>query len=292
MMAKKSHGLGRGLDALLPEADESLSGGVQEIAIGDIDPNPDQPRRVFQEESIAQLAQSIRDQGVLQPLLVTPQSGGRYQIVAGERRWRAARQAGLETVPCIVRDMDVIQQMEIALIENLQREDLNPIDTAMGIRALMQQCGYTQETVANRLSKSRPAVANLLRLLTLPDAVVEQIRTGTLSAGHARVLAGLESDSLKLELAQKTIQNGWSVRQLEQTAAALKKQAETPVKPLPKPRTLPAELSELESRVRETLGVRATLTGSAKKGKIVLQYYSQEELEHLNELLMQLGDQQ
>ena len=292
MMAKKSHGLGRGLDALLPEADESLSGGVQEIAIGDIDPNPDQPRRVFQEESIAQLAQSIRDQGVLQPLLVTPQSGGRYQIVAGERRWRAARQAGLETVPCIVRDMDVIQQMEIALIENLQREDLNPIDTAMGIRALMQQCGYTQETVANRLSKSRPAVANLLRLLTLPDAVVEQIRTGTLSAGHARVLAGLESDSLKLELAQKTIQNGWSVRQLEQTAAALKKQAETPVKPRPKPRTLPAELSELESRVRETLGVRATLTGSAKKGKIVLQYYSQEELEHLNELLMQLGDQQ
>ena len=181
-MAKKNRGLGRGLDALLPEADESLGAG-QEIAIGDIDPNPDQPRRVFQEESIAQLAQSIRDQGVLQPLLVTPQSGGRYQIVAGERRWRAARQAGLETVPCIVRDMDVIQQMEIALIENLQREDLNPIDTAMGIRALMQQCGYTQETVANRLSKSRPAVANLLRLLTLPDAVVEQIRTGTLSAG-------------------------------------------------------------------------------------------------------------
>ena len=290
-MAKKNRGLGRGLDALLPEADESLGAG-QEIAIGDIDPNPDQPRRVFQEESIAQLAQSIRDQGVLQPLLVTPQSGGRYQIVAGERRWRAARQAGLETVPCIVRDMDVIQQMEIALIENLQREDLNPVDTAMGIRALMQQCGYTQEAVANRLSKSRPAVANLLRLLTLPDAVIEQIRTGALSAGHARVLAGLDNDNVKLELAQKTIQNGWSVRQLEQTAAALKKQAEAPAKPLPKPRTLPAELSELESRVRETLGVRATLTGSAKKGKIVLQYYSQEELEHLNELLMQLGDQQ
>ena len=291
MMAKKSHGLGRGLDALLPEADESLSGGVQEIAIGDIDPNPDQPRRVFQEESIAQLAQSIREQGVLQPILVTPEDGGRYRIVAGERRWRASRAAGLDVVPCLVRDLDVIQQMEIALVENLQREDLNPIEAARGIRSLMQQCGYTQEAVASRLSKSRPAVANLLRLLTLPDAVVEQIRTGALSAGHARVLAGLDNDSLKLELAQKTIQNGWSVRQLEQTAAALKKQAEAPAKPLPRPRTLPSELSELESRVRETLGVRATLTGSAKKGKIVLQYYSQEELEHLSDLLSRLGDE-
>ncbi|MGN0779849.1 MAG: ParB/RepB/Spo0J family partition protein [Aristaeellaceae bacterium] len=290
-MAKKSRGLGRGLDALLPEMEES-SGAGQEIAIGDIDPNPDQPRRVFPEESLAQLAQSIRDMGVLQPLLVTPQSGGRYQIVAGERRWRAARQAGLETVPCIVRDMDVIQQMEIALIENLQREDLNPIDTAMGIRALMQQCGYTQETVAARLSKSRPAVANLLRLLTLPETVVEQVRSGQLSAGHARVLVTLESDSVKVELAQKAIQNGWSVRQLEQLVAAMKQQAEQPMKPQPKPRALPAELSELESLVRETLGVRATLTGNAKKGKIVLQYYSQAELEHLNELLAQLSGQQ
>ena len=121
MMAKKSHGLGRGLDALLPAADESLAGGVQEIAIGDIDPNPDQPRRVFQEESIAQLAQSIREQGVLQPILVTPEDGGRYRIVAGERRWRASRAAGLDAVPCLVRDLDVIQQMEIALVENLQR---------------------------------------------------------------------------------------------------------------------------------------------------------------------------
>ena len=246
-MAKKNRGLGRGLDALLPEAEENLGAG-QEIAIGDIDPNPDQPRRVFQDESIGQLAQSIRDQGVLQPLLVVPTNGGRYRIVAGERRWRAARQAGLTTIPCIVRDLDVIQQMEIALIENLQREDLNPIDTAQGIRALMQQCGYTQEAVANRLSKSRPAVANLLRLLTLPEEVLEQV------------------------------------------AAVMKQTDDEPVKPQTKLRTLPAELSEFETRVRETLGVRATLTGTAKKGKIVLQYYSQDELEHLNELLMQLSD--
>ena len=288
MMAKKSHGLGRGLDALLPEADESLSGGVQEIAIGDIDPNPDQPRRVFQEESIAQLAQSIREQGVLQPILVTPEEGGRYRIVAGERRWRASRAAGLDAVPCLVRDLDVIQQMEIALVENLQREDLNPIEAARGIRSLMQQCGYTQEAVANRLSKSRPAVANLLRLLTLPEEVMALVEKGALSAGHARVLAGMEDDAAKLALARETSDRGYSVRQLEALAASRKVE---PKKPAPARRALPAELSELESRVRETLGVRATLSGTAKKGKIVLQYYSQEELEHLSDLLSRLGDE-
>ena len=288
MMAKKSHGLGRGLDALLPEADESLSGGGQEIAIGDIDPNPDQPRRVFQEESIAQLAQSIREQGVLQPILVTPEDGGRYRIVAGERRWRASRAAGLDAVPCLVRDLDVIQQMEIALVEYLQREDLNPIEAARGIRSLMQQCGYTQEAVANRLSKSRPAVANLLRLLTLPEEVMALVEKGALSAGHARVLAGMEDDAAKLALARETVEKGYSVRQLEALAASRKVE---PKKPAPARRVLPAELSELESRVRETLGVRATLSGTAKKGKIVLQYYSQEELEHLSDLLSRLGDE-
>lgn len=288
MMAKKSHGLGRGLDALLPEADESLSGGVQEIAIGDIDPNPDQPRRVFQEESIAQLAQSIREQGVLQPILVTPEDGGRYRIVAGERRWRASRAAGLDAVPCLVRDLDVIQQMEIALVENLQREDLNPIEAARGIRSLMQQCGYTQEAVANRLSKSRPAVANLLRLLTLPEEVMALVERGALSAGHARVLAGMEDDAAKLALARETVDKGYSVRQLEALAASRKPEVK---KPAPARHTLPTELRELESRVRETLGVRATLSGTAKKGKIILQYYSQEELEHLSDLLSRLGDE-
>ena len=287
-MAKKSRGLGRGLSALLPEVDESLSGGVQEIAIGDIDPNPDQPRRVFPEESLAQLAQSIREQGVIQPVLVTPHGDGRYRIVAGERRWRASRLAGLDKVPCIVRDMDVIQQMEIALIENLQREDLNPIDAALGIRSLMQQCGYTQEAVSNRLSKSRPAVANLLRLLTLPEEVIDLVRQGTLSAGHARVLAGLDSDAAKLTLARETLDKGYSVRQLETLAAALKQEKQPAPKAAPRVRTLPAELCELEGRFRETFGVRATLNGSLKKGKIVLQYYSRDELEHLYELLQRL----
>ena len=289
-MAKKTRGLGRGLEALLPDAEEALSSGVQEISLGDIDPNPDQPRRTFSEESIAQLAQSIREQGVLQPILVTPQNGGRYRIVAGERRWRASRAAGLDKVPVIVRDLDVIQQMEIALIENLQREDLTPIEVAQGIRSLMQQCGYTQETVANRLSKSRPAVANLLRLLTLPEEVIELVRQGSLSAGHARVLAGLDDNARKLALAKETIEQGYSVRQLEALAAAAKAEPEKQPAPKPKKAALPAELTELESRIRETMGVRATLTGTVKKGKIVLQYYSQDELEHLNDLLLRLEE--
>ncbi len=287
-MPKKTRGLARGLDALLPEIDTTAPGAGQEIAIGDIDPNPDQPRRAFSEESIAQLAQSIRDQGMLQPILVTPMSGGRYRIVAGERRWRAAREAGLNAVPCIVRELDVVQQMEIALIENLQREDLNPIEVAQGIQSLMKQCGYTQETVAQRLAKSRPAVANLLRLLTLPESVIAMVRQGTLSAGHARVLAGLEDEAMKLQLANRTLAEGWSVRQLETAAALLRQDAAKLPKAEKKPRLLPAELTELETLCRETLGMRVTLTGTSRKGKIVLQYYSQEELERLNELMQQL----
>ena len=289
-MPKKNRGLARGLDSLLPELDAVTPGAGQEISIGDIDPNPDRPRRAFSDESIAQLAQSIRDQGVLQPILVTPMMGGRYRIVAGERRWRAAREAGLTAVPCIVRDMDVVTQMEIALIENLQREDLNPIEVAQGIQSLMKQCGYTQETVAQRLAKSRPAVANLLRLLTLPENVIAMVRQGTLSAGHARVLAGLDSDDMKQTLATRTLAEGWSVRQLEAAAALLKQDAAKLPKPAKAPRSLPAELTELETLCRETFGLRATLTGTAKKGKIVLQYYSQDELERLNEVLQQLNN--
>ena len=289
-MAAKKKGLGRGLDALLPEADELLPNVVQEIPVGDIDPNTEQPRRSFPEEAMTQLSASVKEQGILQPLLVVEQPGGRYRIVAGERRWRAARQAGLATVPCIVRDMDMIRQMEVSLIENLQREDLNLMEEAAAIRALMQQCGYTQETVAARLSKSRPVIANLLRLLTLPKEVAQMVREGQLSAGHARVLAGLEREEDKVALARETLAKGYSVRQLEQLAA-LRREAESHGQAAHKvknARPLPPELKELEGRVRETLGMRATLTGNAKKGKIVLQYYSQEELERLYEVLEKL----
>ena len=289
-MAAKKKGLGRGLDALLPEADELLPNVVQEIPVGDIDPNTEQPRRSFPEEAMTQLSASVKEQGILQPLLVVEQPGGRYRIVAGERRWRAARQAGLATVPCMVRDMDMIRQMEVSLIENLQREDLNPMEEAAAIRALMQQCGYTQETVAARLSKSRPVIANLLRLLTLPKEVAQMVREGQLSAGHARVLAGLDREEDKIALARETLAKGYSVRQLEQLVS-LRREAESHGQAAHKvknARPLPPELKELEGRVRETLGMRATLSGNARKGKIVLQYYSQEELERLYEVLEKL----
>jgi len=279
-MAKKLHGLGRGLDSLLPEiGDEGVS--VREIGIGEIDPNPEQPRKSFNKESISQLAQSIRDQGVLQPLLVVPREDGRYRIIAGERRYRASREAGLTTVPCIVRDMDVLQQMEVALIENLQREDLNPLDAAQGIRALMQQCGYTQEKVALRVGKSRPAVANLLRLLTLPEEVAAYVREGKLSAGHARVLAGLESDAEKIRLAVKTMEEGLNVRQLEQLAA--EDRNKKPVRHAKQ--TLSVEMRELQEQLLRRTGMKTTLTGSEEKGKIVLRYSSRAELETLLELL-------
>ena len=284
-MAKKSHGLGRGLDSLFPGAEE-WGTSIQEIPVGELDPNPDQPRQSFDQESIAQLADSIRDQGVLQPLLVVPASGGRYRIIAGERRYRASRLAGLETVPCIVKDIDVIRQMEIALIENLQREDLNPMEAARGIQALMKQCGYTQEKVSTRLGKSRPAVANLLRLLSLPEEVTEMVRDGLISAGHARVLAGIRDTEEQIRLAHRAADEGMSVRRLEQLASAAKEKPAKKRRPAP----MPAELGELQEKIRLKTGLKSALTGSITKGRIVLQYSSRDELERLNELLDQIQE--
>ena len=280
-MAKKTHGLGRGLDSLFAGA-EDWGTSIQEIPVGELDPNPDQPRRHFSEESLNQLSGSIREQGVLQPLLVAPSRGGRYMIIAGERRYRAGRAAGLETLPCIVKDIDVIRQREIALIENLQREDLNPIEAAQGIRSLMMQCGYTQEKVSERLGKSRPAVANLLRLLQLPDEVTEMVKDGLLSAGHARVLAGISDPEAQLALARRAMAEGLNVRQMEQAAAALGKN--TNRKKAAK-KQLPAELGELQEKIRMKTGLKSTLTGSVSKGRIVLQYSTRDELERLNDLL-------
>lgn len=286
-MPKKTHGLGRGLDSLFPGTEE-WGTSIQEIPVGDLDTNPDQPRQTFDDESIAQLADSIRDQGVLQPLLVVPFNGGRYRIIAGERRYRAGRLAGLETLPCIVKDIDVVRQMEIALIENLQREDLNPLEAAKGIQALMKQCGYTQEKVSTRLGKSRPAVANLLRMLTLPDEVTEMVRDGLLSAGHARVLAGLNSREEQIRLAHLAADEGMSVRRLEQLASNVK--AKKPARKR-KAVSLPAELNELQDKIRMKTGLKSTMTGTISKGKIVLQYSTREELERLNDVLDMISEQ-
>ncbi len=281
-MARKAHGLGRGLDSLFAETGDWESTPLQEIPIGELDINPDQPRKSFDEESIGLLAESIRDQGVLQPLIVVASPGGRYRIIAGERRYRACRMAGLEKVPCIVKDLDIVRQMEIALIENLQREDLNPIDAAKGIRALMQQCGYTQDKVAARLGKSRPAVANLLRVLGLPEEITDMVREGQLSAGHARVLAGLTSPEEQLSLGRKAAAEGLNVRQVEALAAQMKAPAK---KKPPARKPLEPELAELQERLLEKTGMRATLTGTPRKGRIVLQYGSLDELNRLSEML-------
>ena len=285
-------GLGKGLGALLGDFNEEpqQQSGYRMLPIYKVEPNPDQPRQDFDEEELQALSESIAVHGVIQPLTVRELPSGYYQIIAGERRFRASKLAGLSEIPAIVMDRDDRKVAEIALIENIQREDLNPIEVAQGIQSLMKQCGYTQETVAQRLSKSRPAVANLLRLLTLPEGVIAMVRQGTLSAGHARVLAGLEDETMKQQLANRTIAEGWSVRQLETAAALLKQDAsKLPPKAKKAVHALPVELTELETLCRETFGMRATLTGTAKKGKIVLQYYSQDELERLNELLQQLN---
>ena len=284
-MAAKTRGLGRGLDSLFPGTEE-WGTSIQEIPIGELDPSPDQPRKHFDEESISQLSESIRDQGVLQPLIVVAASNGRYRIIAGERRYRACRMAGLETVPCMVRDLDIVRQMEISLIENLQREDLNPVEAARGIRALMQQCGYTQEKVAQRLGKSRPAVANLIRLLSLPEEVTEMVRDGMLTAGHARVLAGFTDPEIQTALARKAAEEGLNVRQMEALAAKMKGGTGSSKKKEAK--ALAPELRELQERLLERTGMRAVLSGTLKKGKIVLQYSSLEELNRLHDLLEQM----
>ena len=278
----KRGGLGRGLDVLLPQSGELLETVVRDISIDEIDPNASQPRRDFDKEALEQLADSIREAGVLSPILVV-ENGMRYRIVAGERRYRAARLAGLETVPCIVRSMTNEQQMEAALIENLQRQDLNPIEEAAAIRSLMQECGYTQEQAARKLGKSRPALANALRLLNLPKAVTDLVVTGDLSAGHARVLAGLDSEARQLELAHQCVLHGYSVRRLEELA-----KARPAVRQAAPKREAGPDLMALQNAMREALGLKTTLSGTETRGKITLSYNSAQELEHLYEVIGRL----
>ena len=272
---------------MLPQSSEILETVVRDISIVEIDPNTAQPRRDFDKEALERLAESIRQAGVLSPILVIEQ-GSRFRIVAGERRFRAARIAGLETVPCIVRSMTDAQQMEAALIENLQREDLNPIEEAMAIRSLMQECGYTQEEASKKLGKSRPAIANSLRLLTLPDQVTSMVTGGDISAGHARVLAGVSPESRQLELARQCVLHDYSVRKLEEVSH--KQFSGKAASSGGSVRGLSPELFTLQNTLREALGMKTTLTGNEKKGKILLTYNSAEELEYLFEVMGRLID--
>ena len=277
-MPKKAHGLGRGLDALLPEDESQDLTGVQMIDIGRIDPNLDQPRKAFSQESISLLAQSISTQGILQPILVVKGNKDRFTIVAGERRWRAAREAGLTEVPCLIREMDKTQQMEVALIENLQREDLNPLEVAQGIRQLMDQCDFTQEEVAKRLGKSRPAVANSLRLLSLSTPVMCLVETGELSAGHARALIPIEDADKQLEAAQEVIRRSLSVRSTERLAARYVRPPEEPSDPA---KPLVDYGAEVSQELEKILGRKVRLVEGRQNGRIELEFYGPEDREIL-----------
>lgn len=291
MAAKKTapHGLGRGLGALLGDIEnesellhsetEQKGDVVQTVPLSSIDPNRDQPRKEFREESLKELADSIRAVGVIQPIVVMKR-GNRYSIIAGERRWRASRMAGLNEVPVIVRDWDEMTRLKAALIENLQRDDLNPVEEALGIRALMDKCELTQEAASGVIGKSRSAIANSLRLLTLPDDVLALLKDGSLSAGHGRALVSV-SPERQSKLAILTVQQGWSVRQLERICAQPeKKPVETPA-----PARRPAELGQLEKMAREVFGTRVKLDGDENKGKITLSYMSAEDLERIWDVL-------
>ena len=281
---KNPRGLGRGLDALMPEADGDAKESVVSLPVSEIDPNPAQPRQAFDQASLKELSDSIRQMGILQPILVCKREG-RYRIIAGERRWRAARLAGLTEIPAIVRQMGDVERMEAALVENIQREDLNPIEEAQAVKALMTQCGLTQEAAAARLGRSRPALANLLRLLNLPEKVIGWIRDGKLSAGHARALAAVEDPQRCEALARRAIEEGWSVRRTEQETARAG-EAPAPRKASRAAAQRP-EFTELEDRLRVAFGMKASVKGDLEKGRILLEYTSRDALEKLFDALDQ-----
>ena len=292
-MAKKvQRGLGRGLGALLgddvveqpaaaPEVKapaEEVQDAVRMLPIRLIDPNRDQPRRSFDEDALRELAASIEAVGVIQPIIVAAE-GERFSIIAGERRYRASRMAGLDEIPAIVRNWDEQRRLEASLIENLQRDDLNPIEEALGVKRLMEESSLTQEKVAERLGKSRPAVANLLRLLTLEESVQQLLIEGKLSAGHARALVTVDKKR-QVQLANLTVQQGWSVRQLERICAQPVKQEE------PKPvKVRDQQFSRLEGMARELFGTRAKLDGTHESGKLTLFYYSEDDLQRIWDVL-------
>ncbi len=283
-MVKKG-GLGRGLDALFAEND-SAQNGVVSLKITEIEPNKNQPRKEFDESALAELAQSISVHGVLQPLLVKPMTNGRYLLVAGERRWRASRMAGLSQVPVIIREMDEKEVAEISLIENLQREDLNPVEEALGYRKLMDNYSLTQDEVSKRVGKSRPAVANSLRLLALPDEVLDMLKKGALSAGHARALLSFPDGSDIVSAAQTMEKKGLSVREAEKLAKSARSDgSEKTVRTPSKSWNTETYYDEMQLALTEQLGKKVSVSYSGGKGVLKIEFYSKDELSGLAEKL-------
>ena len=280
-------GLGKGLGALLGDFSEEAveSSAYQILPIYKVEPNPDQPRRDFDEEELQALADSISVHGVIQPLTVRQMPTGYYQIIAGERRWRAARLANLSEIPVVIVEADDKKAMELALIENLQRQDLNPVEEALGYQALIEEYGLTQEEAAGRVGKSRPAVANALRLLGLSPAVLEKLKNGELSAGHARAILILKTEKKQLEAAQKIISLALSVRQAETLCKNMNKE------PAPKKEPVFAVdyVAECEKNLSKQLGRGVKIVNGKRKGRFELEFYGEEDLQRLLDALMTLG---
>lgn len=285
MAPKKKAGLGKGLDALFIDNSTEEKGDML-INLNEIEPNREQPRKYFDDEALRELSESIAKHGVIQPLLVRPLSDGGYQLIAGERRWRASRMAGLSQVPVVVKEMTDQEAMELALIENLQREDLNPIEEAEGFKLLMDTYNFTQEQAAERVGKSRPAVANALRLLVLPEEILDMVKMGKLSAGHARTILPITDKKLLMKLVDEILAKDLSVRETERLVKTLSKPAEEKSKKKSKRDSF---YDECELSIRETMGRKAKINVSKNnKGTIELEFFSKEDLE---KILMALSNQ-
>ncbi len=282
-MAKKQSGLGKGLSALMMEnaVDDMVS--TNTLSINEIIPNKDHPRKTFDEGALQELADSIIQHGVLQPLLVRPLPTGGYQLVAGERRWRASRIAGLKEVPVVIKELSDVETMEIAIIENLQREDLNPIEEAEGLQALIDRCGFTQEDVAVSVGKSRPAIANALRLLKLPPEVRDMTRNGDISAGHARALLAFDNDAMIYEISQNIVKNNLTVRDVER----LSKTKENVNKVRSSARRRDSFYDEVELSLTEVLGRKVKVYNGRGKGTLEIEFYS---VDDLKEIANKLGE--
>ena len=280
-------GLGKGLGALLGESalSEPSTDGAVRLPLQKVEPNPLQPRKTFEPEALDELAASIREHGIIQPLTVRKMPNGFYQIIAGERRWRAARLAGLSEVPAVIIEADDRKSMELALIENLQRADLNPIEEAQGYQQLMQEYGMTQEQAAARVGKSRPAVANAMRLLALPQPVLELVQSGKLSAGHARALLPLKTAGEQQAVAQKVVNLQLSVRQTEAMCKKMSKVS----RPVPQKPIAVDYLAECEKALSKHLGRGVKIVPGKRKGRVELEYYGEDDLQLLYEALQAIA---
>lgn len=278
-MAKK--GLGKGLGSLISVSEEINNEGIVEIKLTEIEPNKEQPREVFDEEKLIDLAESIKEHGVISPIIVKKEKNGYYKIIAGERRWRASKMAKISTIPAIIKDFEDEKAYEIALIENLQRQDLNPIEEAKGYKRLMEEFNLTQEAVSQKVSKARSQIANSLRLLNLPKAAFSLLESGKISVGHAKVLLSIENTDRIEELAELVAEKGITVRELEKLVSSSKREKTE------KKEDLDTKLAfiDFEKRASDTLGTKVKIHSGKKKGKIEIEYYGYEDLERIFKII-------